>query len=269
VFYRCYFVYRGFVLSEDQYDELSCMLLADIRALVPLIFPYRKPISEAHIRMAAAIMRRWLVDGDLKTLLSPLRQTALFSVQGNAQVKTYADRSSAFRYYLTAGIMANGRPIRHIYESEFPPDKIDQSLLSEGCVRLPLKKFLAQPRLFYQGRWFNTEQILRFVANKLGGNHLDFDRTGEWERLDAANAFMRYGGPDLATAPVGSELYLILEPDSDEVIGGVHLEVIAAAAAFVQMEIGGVQLCNLSSEKGLLGWLRQKFRSPVAPRLIE
>lgn len=70
------------------------------------------------------------------------------------------------------------------------PDCIDRTFVHEGRIRLPLKKFLAQPRLFYDGKWFNTGQILRFVANKLGGNHIDFDRAGEWERLDAANAFM-------------------------------------------------------------------------------
>lgn len=248
------------MLTEVAYNELARVLFADIHALVPLVFPHRRPVSEAHIRMSAVIMRRWLVDGDLKKLLSPLRQSALFKVQGNSRAKAYADGSGALRYYLTGGIMADGRPVSHIYESPLAEHEVDRSFVREQRVRLPLKRFLSQPRLLHEGRWFNTEQILRFVANKLGGNHLDFERSGEWARLDTANAFMRYGGPHLARAPDGCEVYLVLEPTSDEVIGGVHLEAIAAAAAFVQMEIDGVQLCTLQTEQSLVGRLRKHFR---------
>ncbi len=257
------------MLSDSEYDELARVLLADIRTLVPLAFPHGRPVSEAHIRLLAVIMRRWLVDGDLKKLLAPLRQSALFEVQGNSQAKAYADRSNAFRYYLTAGIMAEGRPIRHIYESPLFESAVDRSFLTEGRIRLPLKKFLAQPRLYYDGHWFSTEQILRFVANKLGGNHLDFDRTGEWAKLDVANAFMRYGGPDLAALPDGCEAYFVFEPASDEIIGGLHLEVIAAAAAFAQMEIDGIKLCTLHTEQSLIGRLRKIFRRPQEIRMIE
>ncbi len=157
----------------------------------------------------------------------PLRQSALFSVEGNSLAKAYGDRTNAFRYYLTGGVMANGQAIRHIYDSPLDPGCVDRGFVNEGQIRLPLKKFLAQPRLFYDGHWFNTGQILRFVANKLGGNHIDFDRPGEWERLDAANAYMR------------------------------------------QMEIGGVQLCTLRSERSLRDRLRRLFRQPAAIRMID
>jgi len=257
------------MLSDAEYDELARVLLADIQALVPLTFPQGRPVSEPHIRLLATIMRRWLVDGDLKKLLTPLRQSALFEVQGNSQVRAYADRTRAFRYYLTAGIRAEGQQIRHIYETTLSAEAVDRSFVHEGHVRLPLKKFLAQPRLYFDGDWFSTEQILRFVANKLGGNHLDFDRTGEWAKLDAANAFMRYGGPDLADPPEGCEVYLILESSSNEIIGGVHLEVIAAAAAFVQMEIDGVQLCTLRTERSFVGRLRKLLKRPRQIHMIE
>lgn len=255
-------------LSDEQYNELVRLLVGDIETLVTLIFPYRRAVSESHIRLTSGILRRWLVDGDLQKILPPLRQSALFSVEGNSLAKAYGDHTNAFRYYLTGGVMANGHAIRHIYDSPLDPGCIDRSFINEGRIRLPLKKFLAQPRLFYFGNWFNTGQILRFVANKLGGNHIDFDRAGEWERLDAANEFMRYGGPNLEGPPDGCEVYLILEPQSDEIIGGVHLEVIAAAA-FVQMEIDGVKLCTLQTELSLLGRLRGLFRSPTAVRMIE
>jgi hypothetical protein len=257
------------VLNDAHYNELARLLLADIRALVPLVFPHNRPVSEAHIRLMAVTMQRWLVDGDLQKLLAPLRQSALFEVQGNSQAQAYAAKSNAFRYYLTAGVKANGRPVSHVYESPFSVTAVDKHFVREGRTRLTLKKFLAQPRLLHDGHWFNTGQILRFVANKLGGNHLDFDRSGQWARLDAANVFLRYGGPALAGPPEGSEIYLILEPHSGEVIGGVHLEVVAAAASFVQMEIGGKQLCTLKTETSLIGQLRKLFKSRPNIRMID
>lgn len=257
------------MLNDTHYEELARLLLADIRALVPLAFPHNRAVSEAHIRLMAVTMRRWLVDGDLQKLLAPLRQSALFDVLGNSQAKAYATKSNAFRYYLTGGIKVNGQPLSHIYESQLSEAAVDRSFMQEGHVRLTLKKFLAQPRLLYDGNWFNTGQILRFVANKLGGNHLDFDRSGEWALLDAANEFMRYGGPPLRKPPEGCEVDLILEPLSEEVIGGVHLEVIAAAASFVQMEIGGEQLCSLRTEKSLIDQLRKLFRSRPEIRMVE
>lgn len=257
------------MITDQQYEELARILLADIETLVPLAFPQRQPVSEAHIRIMASIMRRWFVDGDLKKLLGPLRQTALLDVQGNTQAKAYADRTGAFRYYLTAGVKANDRPISHIYESQLPEEAVNREFVCEGRVRLPLKQFLAQPRLFHAGNWFTTEQILRFVANKLGGNHLDFDRQGEWAKLEAANAFMRYGGPPLAAPPPGCGVYLRLEPASAEIIGGVHLEVIAAAASFAQMEIDGVQLCTLRTHQSLIERLRGLFRAHPDIQMVE
>lgn len=257
------------MLDDAEYDELARLLLGDIQTLVPLTFPQGRPVSEAQIRLMAVVLRRWLVDGDLKKLLTPLRQSALFDVQGNSQAKAYADHSKAFRYYLTGGIMVQGRPVRHFYESPLPVHEVDSHFVREGRVRLPLKKFLAQPRLFFDDQWFSTEQILRFVANKLGGNHFDFHRKGEWAKLNEANAFMRYGGPKISAPPDGCEVYLILEPASHEIIGGVHLEVIAAAEAFVQLEINGVQLCALQTEKSLIGGLRKLFRRSLAIRMTE
>jgi hypothetical protein len=257
------------MLTDAQHDEMAELLLADIRALVPLTFPRDMPVSEANIRLMAVLMRRWLVDGDLQKLLAPLRQSALFDVQANSIARHYASRTGAYAYFLTGGVMMAGRPVSYIYDSPLEESAVDRSFVREGYTKLTLKKFLAQPRLLHDGTWFNTGQILRFVANKLGGNHLDFDRSGEWARLDSANHYMRYGGPVCAEPPLGSEIYLILEPTSDEIIGGVHLEVIAAAASFVQMEIGGQQLCTLKSETGLIDKLRSLFRRPPTVSMVD
>lgn len=256
-------------MNNDQCAELARLLESDLNELVELCFPHHKPVAEAKIRQTAVILRRWLLDGDLQRLLDPLRLGARFHVQDNGPAKAYLDRTSGFRYLLTANIMMNGRPARYIYDTTLDPIEVQHDAFRARWIGLSLKKFLAQPRIFHEGRWFSTSQIIRFVANKLGGNHVDFDRGGEWKHLDRANEYFKYGGPALAKPPGGATFYLRLEPASFEVIGGVHVEVIAAAASFVQMEIGGALLCRLTNKSSLANELLKFFRRVPPITLVE
>lgn len=248
---------------------MARLLLADIHEMVPLVFKQRQPLSEGSIRLLSSLMRRWLVDGDLKKLLAPLQADATFEVQGNAGAVNYQANSGVYRYLLTGGIMLNGLPIRFIGDSPLEPHEIDRSFMIEARSRLPLKRFLSQPRLLHDGHWFTTAEILRFVANKLGGNHVDFDRAGQWSGLDAANRYMTFGGPALTEPPAGSEIYLLVESESGEVLGGAHLETLAAAASFVQMSIDGVQLCTLKRERSLIARLRDLRSKPSSVSMVE
>lgn len=245
------------------------LLLADIQEIVPLLFKQRQPLSEGSIRLLSSLMRRWLVDGDLKKLLAPLRTDATFDVQGNAAAVEYQERTGAYRYLLTGGIMLDGRPIRFIGDSPLGPHEVDRSFMTEARATLPLKRFLSQPRLLHDGQWFTTADILRFVANKLGGNHVDFDRTGQWASLDKANRYMAFGGPALAEPPDGSDIYLRVEPSSEEVLGGAHLETVAAAASFVQLSIDGVQLCTVKSERSFVARLRDLLMKRPGVTMVE
>jgi len=256
------------MLAEDQFNEMVRLLYSDIGELIPLVFPHNKPVREASIRLMAVLMRRWLVDGDLQKLTSHLKSEVKFKVQCNESARAYAKDTNAFTYFLTAGVMMDGRPVSYIYDSPLHPELVQHNFILEGCQNLSLKKFLAQPRMFHEGRWFTTAQILRFVANKLGGNHVDFDRSGEWEGLDIANKYLAYGGPILSEPPKGTTIYLILESASKEIIGGVHLEVIAAAASFVQMEIDGHPLCQLKSESTFVNTIRKFLRKSPKAQII-
>ena len=256
-------------MTGEQYAELARVFDADLDELVDLCFPHNKPVAEAKIRQMAAILRRWLVDGDLQLLLNPLKASACFHVQDTNAVQAYAAKSGAFNYLLTAHVMMDGRPVRFIYDSPLEPEEVDRSGMSDKHIGLNLKKFLAQPRMFHDGHWFSTGQIIRFVANKLGGNHLDFDREGEWERLDRANDYFKYGGPLLDAVPGNATIYLQFEPESREIIGGAHLEIIAAAAAFVQMEIGGKPVRVLRAKSSLGNELRKLLRRKSSVRMVE
>jgi hypothetical protein len=247
--------------GEDTFTALTRLLYGDVQTLFELIIKHRCPISEANIRAASTILRRWLVDGDAKRLNAQLLRPMEFSVLHTAPVVERVEVTRKIDFFLTAGVMMNGQPVQGIYHSPFKTSENDViPLLPMSTVRMGLKEFVGQRRLYYQGRWFTTEEIIRYVANKLGGNHYDADRPSFYGQLDQVSAFMRYGGP--GDVDSGSELYLVLEPDSAEIIDGVHLEVVAAAASFIQAIIGDTKLVTLTVSKSSLlnprRWMRRK-----------
>lgn len=98
---------------------------------------------------------------------------------------------------------------------------------------------------------------MRYTANKLGGAHLDFNRTGKFAVMERASEFMTYGGPPAPPAEPPGEMYLVFEPASNEILSGFHIEVIAAAASFIQIEFDGERLLPLTVKRSL----RSRFKS--------
>lgn len=254
--------------SEGTFEALLRLLQGDIQTLFELTFKHRTPVPEANIRASATILRRWLVDGDIKKLNSELTEPIMFPAFDTTPVVRQVTKTGTIDFFVTAGVRMNGCPVQGICHSPLHPSENDViPLLPLNDTLLKLSDFLRQRRIYFRGDWFTLETIVRYVANKLGGNHYDSDRRGIYGGLDEVSRFMRYGGP--ADAKAGSELYLILEPDSAEVIDGVHLEILAAAASFVQMHLAGGPLVTLDVRRPRwFSRLRQR-KKRVAFRLID
>ncbi len=247
--------------KPDEFLELLRLLHGDVKLLFDLTFKHNAPVPEANIRAASTILRRWLVDGDLERISRELIEPIKFPVSDTAPIVERVANTGTIDFFVTAGVMMNGFPIEGIHHSPLAPEENDIfPLLPMRLVHLDGRSFIRQKRLLYKSRWFTTEEILRYVANKLGGNHFDLRRPKFYGDLDGASQFMRYGGPEDGRG--NSELYLILEPKSSEVIDGVHLEVIAIAASFIQASVGNTQLGTITVDKpGFLNprrWMRRK-----------
>jgi hypothetical protein len=152
--------------------------------------------------------------------------------------------------------MANGRPVESIYYATVP--FTGKPLISIKMKRreFPLREFLRQKRMYFEGDFYTCEDIIKYVANKLGGAHLDFSRE-KLHGIERAAAYMTYGGPKLASPP--SPMYMILEPDSKEILSGAHLEIIAAAASLVTVRLNGKPLMVLTKHPSLRTRLRRKL----------
>ena len=122
-----------------------------------------------------------------------------------------------------------------------------------------LGDFLRQRRLFFEGSYFTCEDIIKYTANKLGGAHYDLNRSGHWAKLDEAASYMKFGGPQPWDHQPPSHIYLCLEPESAEVLSGLHIEVIAAATSLIHVHLSDVPVMQLQRRKSWRAWLREKL----------
>ena len=54
-----------------------------------------------------------------------------------------------------------------------------------------------------------------------------------------------------------SEIYMVLEQSSNEILSGLHIEIIAAAISFIQIKFGGTPIMKLTTKTSLRTRLRR------------
>jgi hypothetical protein len=246
------------------------MLQSDLKALLGLVSSHVGPLTEGDIRLASVIMRKWLVGGLLGRIGNLTRKKFAIPTLDNSAVCERAANNDRINFFLTGGIYMNDKPIMGILDAKGPStgelllpfDKMEPVILSVDA-------FLRQRRIFFEGNFFTCGQIIEFVANKLGGAHLDYRRDKESALMEEAAAYMTYGGPPIgAGQEPPSQIYMILEPKSTEILTSFHLETIAAAASFVQVRFDGEAVVDIVVTKTLKGWIKKLLGIDRGPKVI-
>ncbi len=232
-------------------DVAYRLLRADLGALFKLVFTRNKPCDEADIRVASTILRRWLVEGLLGRMANALGVVPTLRAMDNSHVLAAIKDDETIRYFLTGGVMFDGKPVMCIYESTASATEIPRLPIQGGLAQIVFSpaELLRQKRMFHAGTFFSCEDIIKFTANKLGGVHLDFRRDKNYEKLEAASNFMSFGGPleKMDRQPPG-ELYFDFEPNGKEILSGTHIEIIAAAASLLSIELNGIALIETAQK---------------------
>jgi hypothetical protein len=256
--------------TETEVREVYRQLESDLTTLFKLVFTYRKPVTEGDIRIASVILRKWLIDGLLGRLCNAARVEATIPALDNSAPLAALSKHPAIDYFLTAGVRFNGVPVSGIYNSADPFQGEPQIPVDRMQDReMKVSEFLAQKRLYFDRALFSCADIIKFTANKLGGAHFDTKREPHHEQLDRASQYMKYGGPHPSPGwDPGSQIYLVLEPDSSEILSGLHIEIVAAATSFIQIKFGGNPIMKLTTKpsfrtrlRRLLGLNKARFRS--------
>jgi hypothetical protein len=245
--------------NEEEVREVYRQLESDLTTLFKLVFTFRKPVSEGDIRIASVILRKWLIDGLLGRLCNATGIEATIPALDNSVALAALANHPAIDYFLTAGIRFNGVPVSGIYNSGDPFQGKPQIPVDRMLDReMKVSEFLAQKRLYFEGALFSCADIIKFTANKLGGAHFDTRREPHHEQLDRASQYMKYGGPHPSPEwDPGSQIYMVLEPDSKEVLSGLHIEIVAAATSFIQIRFGGNPIMKLTTKTSLRTRLRR------------
>jgi hypothetical protein len=237
------------------HDPRADILESDIHTLFKLIMSHNRPLTEGDIRAASNILRRWICEGLIGQFCNELHVQPTFPVFDTDPIWKALPSRPNVNYFVTAGVMFDGVPLRGIYNSTEPPSAVPILPIAEMTQALVgFGAFKNQKRLYFEGDSFSCEEIITFTANKLGGVHLDAKRNSRQEKLERAARFMTFGGPLVENDPrAGSELHLVVEPASREVLSGLHVEIIAAGAAFLQMHLDGVPFVELATKNTLTG----------------
>lgn len=256
---------------EEQVAEWYSLLEGDLQTLFRLIVRHRQPLDEGSVRATSPILRRWLVEGLLGKLGRGLEQKPMMPALNNDAVIRSLPQEGV-TCFITGGVRFNGMPLSGVYVSDkaylgrpaIPVDKMKFEMMRLGT-------FTDQKRLYFKGQFFSCAEIIRFVANKLGGVHHDSERDDRQREMEAVADTITFGGPE-SKRERGKfgQTHLVVEPDATEPLNGLHIEVIAAAASLLCVQFDGKPLLDVTVAKSstsrifdFLGLREIEFRKSV------
>ena len=237
-------------------EALVTQLYEDLDGLIKLLIT-KEPLPPSHVRIiASSILRKWLVNGLINKLSALNHAKFSFLSSDTSEIVEAVKDNSAITFYMAAGVNLNGVPIHSIYASDSPPP-------AAGGPEIPVKTqiknlspadLLRLKRIYFKGRWFSFDEIIRFIANKIGGVHFDTKRDAEWQTvLEEASNYFVAGNPD------GLDRMQIIDPYSDKhqmllvlpkekgyIRSCLDIELLAAAQAFTHIHIDGEKIINIS-----------------------
>ena len=185
---------------------------------------------------------------------------ASFPVIDNSQLIAQIESTPEILYFLTGGAFFDGQAVMGIYDARVPYEgKPTLAVTNMPIIEVGQGAFLRQRRVFFEGDFFTCEDIIKYAANKLGGAHFDFARPGVYQKLDAAAAYMKYGGPALSEEELQSAVYLRLEPNGEEIISCIYAEIIAEANSLLNVKIGGQSVMDIRKKQTWLTRLQWFF----------
>ena len=222
----------------------------DLATIADLLIT-RGPLPTHHVRaVAPAIVRKWLIDGNLNQLAKELSVTFELPTYDTTQTFAKLSNASSVKFFMAGGIPIGGVPIRWVYASSQTYSGQPDVPVEASRVKLNPGRFLQAKRVFFEGQAFSAEQILLFVANKGGGVHFDQRRDKPWhEPLERAAAYMTFGNPNNEAEPrlvelgePGGPCMFIVPNEKGNLWSCLEIEVLCAAESLLNVHCNGQRL---------------------------
>lgn len=222
----------------------------DLATMADLLIS-KGPLPTRHVRsVAPAIVRKWLIDGNLNLLAKELSVTFELPTFDTSQVFSALQSAPHIKFFMAGGIPIGGVPIRWIYASSQPYSGEPDFPFDAPLTRLSPGKFLNTKRVFFEGQAFSTEQILLFVANKYGGIHFDEQRDKPWqEPLERAANYMTFGNPNneseqrfIELGEPGGPCMFVIPNEKGNLWSCLEIELLCAAQSLLNVHCNGQRL---------------------------
>ncbi len=87
---------------------------SDTHSLFGLVVTRGAPVAEGNIRLASAILRKWVCEGELNRLCHQIGATPTFPVVQNDHIRAIIQLEAGVEMYLTGGVLFDGDPLTHV-----------------------------------------------------------------------------------------------------------------------------------------------------------
>jgi hypothetical protein len=173
-------------LTQEHRAELLAATQATASAFLEDVYHIRELISNLYqprgdIRRVSGILRRLLIDNDLKTIAAPRIGKLLLSAPDNSPIYKVT-KSEKVVFYVSGGVQIFGiqfrgglQPPPGIIFNEFDPDRI---------ILLKIDNFLTQNVIFWKGTWISRKAVIKYIAHIGHGVHSGSPATEEERMLN-------------------------------------------------------------------------------------
>ncbi|HEV7692595.1 MAG TPA: hypothetical protein VGO52_17290 [Hyphomonadaceae bacterium] len=230
--------------------EAALALLEDIEHVHQLVLA-QVPPSRGELRRLSGVLRRLLVDEDLKMIAAPRIGTLLIRAPDNTPFAK-ANEQNHYQFFISGGATVLGMTLGGTTMIQGQP-KVKANWDPNRPIDLTPNGFLLQPSLCLLGRMIARKAVIKYAANVASGVHsgrIETDDEKILARLSASAAVNRIQN-GLHFKPIPAEVPKEFRYEPDE-IDVVQYDLLCSATYLV----------NAPDVDRLVKYIREEFKLP-------
>jgi hypothetical protein len=180
-------------------ETLACMLLTTKEAAVAFVEDMahmremlaRQDHPPGQIRLLSAVLRRLLVNNDLRSSAPPRIGSLSLSAPDNNPVY-HAARKQPLSLFVSGGISVFNCEFRAITGGVGKDFIIEEPFDRATLISLPLDSFLTQRVIAFDNKWVSRQQIIKYVAHIASGVHSSQPESPEDTLLSRLKSYLKF-----------------------------------------------------------------------------
>jgi len=167
--------------AEDR--ELIQVLLDDVGVLESLLLGGPPSPQQARATFGP-VLRRWIVEGLFHRVQKLANPHAIkFPLRSEAQSVKFCQAGIFVHWMGQIEIGTLGVGIRQV-APEYIPEQQKYGLRATEPAPQVARQFFGQKMFYWKGRFYTRADVITWLANRLGGAHLDFRRKDDETHID-------------------------------------------------------------------------------------